>query len=60
VPLCFQLHTILWLVHGLVTDIKQFMSVIKTSQLMLFREIIGFDYDDNMKHKNVVGRIKSF
>jgi hypothetical protein len=36
------------------------MSITKTSQLMLFREIIGFDYDGNMKHKNIVGRIKSF
>ena len=27
---------------------------------MLFKEIIGFDYEDNMKHKNTVGRIKSF
>jgi len=36
------------------------MSVIKTSQLMLFREVIGFDYDGNMKYKNIVGRIKSF
>jgi hypothetical protein len=36
------------------------MLIIKTSQLMLFREIIGFDYDDNMKYKNIVGRIKSF
>jgi len=36
------------------------MSIIrvKTSHLMLFREIIGFDYDGNMKHKNIVGRIK--
>jgi len=28
--------------------------------LMLFREINGFDYDDNIKYKNIVGRIKSF
>jgi hypothetical protein len=34
------------------------MSIIKTSQLVLFREIIYFDYDDNMKHKKFVGRIE--
>jgi hypothetical protein len=60
VSLCFKLHKIVWPVHGLVTDMKTIFVYYKASQLMLFSKRIGFDYDDNMKYKSILGRIKSF